>query len=260
MFHAPNSHEAQLRSDWEKRAATRGDSPEGVLLQNLPRPLNDFLHQWHVGLIQNQFLPLMPPESRVLDVASGYGRISLPIQAVRPDIHLFGLDFSHIYCQHYAVNVQSPVVCGSVYDLPFANHFVDGIVAITALMYISTSQQKIVFSHLTQLLKPGGYALFIDPGLEYLKTVSLYTRSQSSTSGQGFKKDIYLKMGATETTRVVQSGGCPVFSVFMPLLYALANNQRIIKKLLEIIRAWENRVGMHHRYVLHRWMLVERIG
>jgi hypothetical protein len=60
-------------------------------------------------------------------------------------------------------------------------------------------------------------------------------------------------------TRVVASGGCPVFSAFLPLLYVAAKNQGVAQKLLQIIKMLDGKVEKRHKFTLHRWMLVERI-
>ncbi|MCA9873442.1 MAG: class I SAM-dependent methyltransferase, partial [Anaerolineales bacterium] len=220
----PKLSGAQLRIDWEKRALAKGVSLSSVLLQNLPPILNQHLHKWHIALVQSRLLPRMPQGSVVLDLACGYGRISLPIKVARPDIQLLGLDFAFPYCQHYIENVRSPAICASTYSLPFVPDFLDGIVAITALMYVETGQEEIVFQQLIHRLKPGGFALFLDPGTEFLKAASFFARSRTSTSGKGFRKYDYWQLGQTRTTRILEIGGCPVFSVFLPLMLGIAKN------------------------------------
>lgn len=253
------SSDGQLRTDWEQRALAKGNSLASVLLQNLPQALNNYLHEWHVDLIQTRFLPHIPHRGKVIDVASGYGRISAVIQSTRPDIQLFGLDFAYPYCQYYAANIHAPAICGSIYDLPFPFGFFDGIVAITALMYVENTQEQAVVKQLVQRLRPGGYAFLLDPGVEFLKLASVFTQSRASTSGKGFSQKSYKQFGQTSTTRVVASGGCPMFSLFIPLLYGVAENQGIVRKLLQTTKMLDSKAEKHHKFTLHRWMLVKRI-
>jgi SAM-dependent methyltransferase len=217
------------------------------------------LHEWHVDLIQSRFLPHIPHGGLVLDVASGYGRISLPVQTVRQDIQLLGLDFAYPYCQYYAANLCTPAVCASINDLPFETDFAHGIIAVTALMYVTATREREVLEQLVRRLKPGGYALFMDPGLEFLHLASLFKRSETSTSGKGFKKNAYLQLGRTDMTRVVAAGGCPVFSYLLPVLYVTAKNRGVAQKFLRVIRMLDNRAGSYHKFTLHRWMLLQRI-
>lgn len=255
----PQLSGTQLRTDWEKRALAKGASLASVLLQNLPPILNQHLHKWHIDLVQSRLLPRMPQGAVVLDLACGYGRVSLPIKVIRPDIQLLGLDFAYPYCQHYTENVRSPAICASIYDLPFMPDFLDGIVAITALMYVATGQEEAVFQQLIHRLKPGGFALFLDPGAEFLNAASLFARSRTSTSGKGFKMDDYWQFGQTRTTRILETGGCPVFSTFLPLLLGIAKNPGLAQKMLQAISILDVKLGRHGTFTLHRWMLVERV-
>lgn len=255
----PHLTNTKLRANWEKRANNAGISLASVLLRNFPPILNHYLHEWHVDLIQRQLLPYIPDEGKLLDVASGYGRVSIPIQAARPDIQLLGVDFAYPYCQHYITNVKMPAICASIYDLPFPFDFLDGIVGITALMYVKDGQEQIVFNKLVQQLKPGGYAFLLDPGVEFLTLASTFIHSQASTSGKGFTQKDYMQFGQTGRTKVIASGGYPIFSTFIPFLYGISSkNQHIVHKLLHIIKKLDKRAEKHHKFTLHRWMLVKR--
>jgi 2-polyprenyl-3-methyl-5-hydroxy-6-metoxy-1,4-benzoquinol methylase len=48
----------------------------------------------HIALYRDEFLKAMPPEARLLELASGHGVMSLLAAEERPDIHLKGYDIS----------------------------------------------------------------------------------------------------------------------------------------------------------------------
>ncbi|MGD9730973.1 MAG: class I SAM-dependent methyltransferase [Desulfamplus sp.] len=254
-----NSLKKQLRIDWEQRAIAKGASLAGVLLQNFPKALNHYLHEWHIDIIHSKLLPHIPYKGSLLDVASGYGRTSLYIKSVRPDIQIFGLDFAFPYCKHYIDNVQAPSICASIYDSPLRTNIFDGIVAITALMYITDTHKEIVLRQLMQHLKKGGYALLLDPGAEFLKLVSVFKQSRTQTSGKGFNKKEYINLGKSRTTKLEEMGGCPIFSFSLPILYGLYSNNDIILRLLQIINVLDRKLTKYHKITLHRWMLVRYI-
>lgn len=254
------SDHLQLRIDWEERAVNQGQSLSGVLLKNLPDFLNRYLHEQHINIVKQKLLSQMPQSAIVLDVASGYGRISSDVQTIRPDLELVGLDFVEQYCQAYVKNTESTAVCASLYDLPFIKNFADGIIAITALMYIDGAQQSNVIHHLLKCVNPGGYVLFLDPGIEYLDLISQFRENeQPNTSGKGFAKNEYLRLGQTNISQVIDSGGFPAFSFFLPILYGLARYEKITRKILGFTKLLDRKMGGYRKYSLHRWLLLKRI-
>lgn len=254
----PGKH--QLRTEWEQRAAAEGSSYTGVLLRNLPPVLNHYLHERHVEVVLNRLLPRLPQGALVLDLGCGYGRISSHIKAARPDIQLVGVDFAFSYCQQFTQNVEAAALCADLSALPFAKGCVHGVVAVTALMYIPAAKQEAVMDHLLQRVQPQGFAIFIDPGAEFLGLVHLINgrRSRKLTSGAGIGLQKYDRLGTTSRTQIVDAGGFVIFSLFLPLLYLLQKRVGLVKWLLNFTAILDQKLGWR-RFTLHRWMLLKRL-
>lgn len=252
----------KLRKDWNSRAEHSGKSISGVLLKGLHPEHNEYLNSWHVTLLKKHLLVTIPDSGSVLDVACGYGRLSNAVRSIRPDIQLIGMDFSYAFCNLFSEVSGEPSVCASMYDIPMRKHTLDGIIAVTALMYIEDASIEEVFRNVMGLLKPGAYALFLDPGDEYLKFISIFHQSSSSTSGKGFSKKEYFRLGNISSAKIVAMGGCPIFSFCLPLLHALrvTGKSFIARLLIGTIRKLDELLERFSRFTIHRWILIQQVN
>jgi len=250
----------QLRDEWDRRAAEKGCSNAGVLLQKLPDPLNQYLHERHVQLVIQKLLPLLPKGARLLDIGCGYGRISREIRLSRPDIELIGMDFSLTYCRLYAQNIGGAIACADLNDLPVRESIADAILCITSLMYIPVADREKVMSGLVRLLRPEGLALFIDPGQEYLDLARLFTsrKPRYATGGTGFTLKDYERLGHIRESEILDAGGFAAFSMMLPILYLLHNHGGMLRYALGVSAAWDQRLYRWRKLTLHRWMLLRR--
>jgi len=252
----------QLRDEWERRAAEKGNSNAGVLLQTLPGPLNQYLHERHAQLVIMKLLPLLPKGARLLDIGCGYGRISREIRTLRTDINLTGMDFSLTYCRLYAQYTGGAIVCADLNDPPVRDSVADAVLCITSLMYVPSEDRKTAMSKLIRLLRPEGLALFIDPGREYLNLASRFRsrKPRYATGGAGFSLRDYERLGNTGQSEILEAGGFAAFSIMLPILYLLHNHANMLRHALNMTAAWDQRLYRWRRLTLHRWMLLRCHG
>lgn len=250
----------RLKKAWEQRAAQSGNSQSGVLPRNFPDALNNYLHKQHLQIVLKKFLPQLQKGATLLDVGCGYGRLSTCINDYRPDLTLIGVDFALTYCRYYKGNTGNPSLCANFGSPPLLQASIDGLIAVTALMYIPAFEAANVMKRLGDLLKADGIALFIDPGQEFLKLANLIKGSElnSITSGRGFTASEYEQLGRKASCQIVEEGGFPFFSAMLPVLWALKKNQILIKYLLRQIAIIDQRIETYHKFSFHRWMFLKR--
>jgi SAM-dependent methyltransferase len=255
----PQDSTTKQRKTWDARAADKGASLAGVLYRGLPARLNEYLHDFHVRIVTEELLPRIPSNGQLLDVGCGYGRIAESIREVRPDVAVIGADFSSTYCRMYAARVGQPAVCADINAMPLRPGSLDGLIAITSLMYIDKDRRGDVIASLNGLLKPGGHALYIDPGHEFTRLTAAIKPSTTTTPTRGswFRAAEYRRLG-TLGTKLVNFGGTPGFSTLLPLLYALARSTWPFEKIARVSSVCDRRFGKLWKYSIHRWMLVQR--
>jgi len=249
-----------MRTLWEERAKEKKDSCNSVLFQGLPDFLNNHIHDCHWYIISKYLLPRIPKGSNVLDLGCGYGRIGKLIAEIRPDLKLFGVDFSFAYCEMCNKNTNMEVACANIMELPFKDNSFEAIIAITSLMYVPTEHRSETMKILFRLLKPGGKGLFIDPGQEFMSLVSFLKPSSrnQSTGGNGFTSNEYKLLGNFEESVILKYGGIPVFSIAIPFLYLLSWAESLNKLLLIIIKQMDRVFYKLERFSIHRWILIEK--
>lgn len=249
-----------LRMAWEQRAQESGTSPVGVLPRNFPPLLNEYLHQQHVRIVREQLLSRLPAQARLLDLACGYGRMSTAISDVRPDIELVGLDFALSFCRAYRDDIGQPVVCGDVLTLPFVEGTFDAVLGLTALMYVPEPQLLSFVEHLFCMLKPGGVALFIEPGQEYLSVVQRIRGGSGTTvtSGRGLTIGEFKNLAQGINRQEVAHGGVPAFSLLLPVLYVLGRHENVLRPLLELLSVLDRKIETWSQFSFHRWIRIQK--
>ena len=249
----------ELRNQWEQRANHQGNTCSGVLFKNFPVDFNQYLHEWHAQIILSQLLPLLPQQASLLDLGCGYGRMSALIHAARPDIKIIGLDFAFAYCKLYQSNLtRNPIICADVSQLPFQEGRFDAVISITTLMYVPEDRRVAVTKTILQLVKPRGLVLFIDPGLEFSKLVTIFKKSHSLTSGQGFYLSTYENLGKSSLSRIIGSGGLFGFTFLLPILYLFRQHRWLRQNLFKLSKWLDKKFSNWRKFSLHRWMLLEK--
>ncbi|MCZ6718990.1 MAG: class I SAM-dependent methyltransferase [Gammaproteobacteria bacterium] len=252
----------EIRERWERRAAEQGSNETSVLFKKLPKELNKQIHKYHSCILNERFLPLVVNRSNLLDLGCGFGRISQIINVNRPDISITGLDFSMNFCRLYQDSVRRPVVCADLSKAPFLAQSFNTIISITSLMYLPASDRAKVMCSLIQLLKPGGVALFLDPGQEYMDLVArLHPVSrENSTGGNGFYARDYLSLARSAGVTVIATGGMLFFSLLLPVMLLLRHSPRSLNMLIGSASWLDRRLNWFGGLSLHRWMILKVPG
>lgn len=249
-----------LREKWEERAFGKGESLESVLFQNLPPDLNAHIHRIHMRLIETWLLPRLKSGARLLDVGCGYGRLGRDILGQRPDIRLVGIDFSLNYCHLHQKGLGVPTVCANLSELPLAPASFDAILAVTALMYVPVEKRGAVLGEMIALLKPGGCALFLDPGQEFMDFIAWVKPSskKKSTGGSGFTASEYLDLAQGAGVRVEAVAGMPFFTLALPFLTLMAGLPWVTRMIIPLLDHLDRFLAHWWRFSVHRAMLVVR--
>lgn len=250
----------QLREEWERRAATHQNDSRGVLFGGLPSEVNAAIGAWHSALVEKHILPALAEGAYVLDLAAGYGRLSNVVRTARADVILVGIDLSLTYNHLYQKNIGS-AVCGDMRSLPFAEATFDRIVAVTGLMYLDSTEYEQATTQIVARLKPGGLALFVDPGAEMIRLLRKLRPSlaQGGTGGEGFGAHEYPHLfRSIPNCTIVGKGGNVFFTLILPLLLLLRNYPKVVSALGRRAVRLDLSCGGWGRFALHRWVAVRR--
>jgi SAM-dependent methyltransferase len=249
-----------LKKKWEERAAEKGISLESVLYRGFGPSLNRYVHEWHLSSIRGNLLPLVRPGALVLDMACGFGRIRAGIIESRPDLRIVGMDFSETYCKTHTKTFCAETICADMQRLPFQNGVFDVVLGVTALMYLPPENRKTAIAGMMSILRPGGFAFFIDPGREFMQLArKVFPASgDTPTGGDGFLLAEYRALVPTSQGKTRAIGGIPLFTVLLPVLFRLRNRPRLAEPLLRGIRNVDFRMRRPLSFSLQRWVLIEK--
>ena len=250
--------DADLQRRWEERASTKGATLSSVLYRGFTDTLNGYVHDWHVWAVCEQLLPRLPQNAVVLDLGCGYGRIRQAAVARRPDLRVVGMDFSETYCRLYVETQRADAVCADMRRLPFVDGCFDGLIAVTCLMYLDRAERASHIAKLLRALKPSGHALFVDPGLEFMRLARVGFKSarNTPTGGEGFPLSEYCTLGEGTAHRVYAVGAMPAFTMLLPALYAARRSAAISSRLLKLARRTDLGTKSFSKYSLQRWALL----
>jgi len=249
-----------LRKQWEKRAAYRKNALSGVLFQGLPEEINRAIHQWHRNILRDKLLTLIPANGRLLDLGCGYGRLSREIIRHRADISVTGADISLNYCRLFKRNINAPAVCAPIEHLPFKPGSFDALLVVTTLMYISSEHQAKVMAGALKLLRPGGHALFFDPGSLFCSlSGKLFPDVRKwSSGGSGITKRKYRQMSCQTGCRIRQCAGGSWLTLALPFAMLLRPCHRLQKAILEGAVSLDTDNARGAPWDVHRWVLIEK--
>lgn len=253
---APN--DTEIRANWEQRATENLEGVQGVLLQGLPQNINQALSDWQAVIITTKLAQYLPSNPYVLDIAAGYGRLSKIVRSLRPNAKLVGMDFSLTYSRLYTKTGSA--VCADMRQLPFAPKCWDGVLLATGLMYLDTESAEVAVQQVLAGLKPGGVALFIEPGAEMMSLLGKLRPkpSTSTTGGRGFGLKEYRRLFQHSGYRIVGSGGNAFFTWSLPICIALKRFSRLSAAIANTAARLDLSIGGGGRLALHRWVIVRR--
>jgi len=116
-------------------------------------------------------IEMLPPEARVLDVGSGYGRVTLPL--AREGYEIEGLDLSSnlIQAARQAADAEGLHIgftVGSMRSLPYPSAAFDVVLCLWSAFYeiLEEEEQTESIAEMWRVLRPGGFALIEGPRYE----------------------------------------------------------------------------------------------
>lgn len=170
-----NDRTDHMRKAWDERSIRLGNRKKAVLFKRFPSLLNNLIHKRHLRFILGQ-LPRLP--GTLLDAGCGYGRLSLEIKGVYPEIAFQGVDFCEVFARAYERSI-GPCFCGPIEAFATRQKF-DVILAVTLLMYLDPPGRTATVKRLWEMLEPGGVMISIEPAVEFNLMLSRITGKTSA--------------------------------------------------------------------------------
>lgn len=252
--------EIELRERWERRAEDKGAVVDSVLYQGLSGFGNDYINKFHRSCLTVGFVDSLPIGAKVLDVGCGYGRIAKALAEIRPDVEIYGLDFSFGFCRLFKEFVGEPVVCGSLESLPFREQSFDGLILLTCLMYVPDDRRGPVIDRLSQLVKVGGGVFVIEPSQESIFLSGIFHPSSKklTTGGGGLFSRGFYSLFSSHDFRLEKVRSVSLFTLLLPCLLVLKVFPRLVGWMCRIVMAIDTRSSMDLLIPLHRYAFWKR--
>ncbi len=246
----------RLRLDWEERYRTMGKGLTSVLPKGFPVRVNEYLDCFH-GNLASRLTTTIPSGGRVLDLGCGWGRLMKRVSLERPDLSVFGIDFSALSC-FYAGRSGLMAAQSDVRSLPFRDGTFDCVLAVTVLMYLHDDLDD-ALSELARVLTPGGGALLIDPSREYERVARILRRRKTvSTSGSGYTLRELSNALSNGGWEITASGSTFGLGLMLPLLMVFRKCEPAVSALLKIASVLDSGPGRFVRSGFHRWVICRR--
>ena len=211
-----------------------------------------------MGLLNSKVVSNLKEGANVLDLASGYGRLSKAIKCIRNDVEFFGIDLSLEYCKHYKEIGLS--ICSDISSLPIKNNYFDLIILTTGLMYIEKNNLSSSLSNIFSKLRLGGVAFFCEPGLEVMDFIEKirFKGSISETGGKGFYMNEFREIFEREDLEVLYFGSNLCLTLVMPICIIFRRFPIVSKNLAELANFIDSKLNFSGRFAMHRCILVRK--
>ena len=106
-----------------------------------------------MSALYQQFVPLLPPQAKVLDAGCGSGRDALYFKRCGFDV--VAMDASEALAQLASAHLGQPVVVSTFQQMDWISEF-DGIWCCASLLHVPMNELEAVFNKLTLALNAGG--------------------------------------------------------------------------------------------------------
>jgi SAM-dependent methyltransferase len=125
-------------------------------------------HMWWYRALHRRLLEaLAGMHGSVLDAGCGTGGLLARIRTERPDLRPIGLEWDHAASRRAAAKSATPVACGSVNALPFADGSFDAAVAADVLCHSAVDPAP-ALAELRRVLRPAGWLIVNMPAYGWL--------------------------------------------------------------------------------------------
>ena len=125
-------------------------------------------HMWWYRALRRRLTDaLSDVRGKVLDAGCGTGGLLSRLHAERPDLTLFGVEWSEAASRRAAAKSHVAVVRGSVNTLPFADARFDAAVAADVLCHSAVEPPR-ALAELRRVLRPGGRLVVNMPAYGWL--------------------------------------------------------------------------------------------
>jgi SAM-dependent methyltransferase len=140
---------------------------------------------WYRALHRRLLRRLDGVAGRVLDAGCGTGGFLRQLAVHRPELSVWGVDFSPAAAVRAADKSGAEVVCASVDRLPFADGVFDAVVSADVLCHRSLDPSR-ALSEFRRVLRPGGRLVLNLPAYGWLMSahdVRVHTARRSTAGG-----------------------------------------------------------------------------